>query len=246
MQWWKSLHHGMAALVLAGVSASSAWAMSAVEKQVAQKASKLFAGQELAARQLPQGLFEILVVNEKAIFYVDKDVRFLFDGQLYDVQQQVNLTQQREEDLMRIQLSDLNMKDAIQSVNGKGSRQLIVFEDPNCGFCRQLRGTLATIPDLTVHFFLIPVLGEDSLQKSQRIVCAADPASTLHTWMEKGVAPPVVNVSGACTEGLARNRSFAQRHRITGTPTLFFSDGSRMTGAQPAAAIQQKLASLGK
>ncbi len=246
MQWRKWMRHGITVLALTGASAGSAWAMSAVEKQVVEKAAKLFAGQELAARQLPQGLFEILVVNEKAIFYVDKDVRFLFDGQLYDVQQQVNLTQQREEDLMRIKLSDLNMKDAIQAVNGKGSRQLIVFEDPNCGFCRQLRGTLAAIPDLTVHFFLIPVLGEDSLQKSQRIVCAADPATTLHTWMEKGVAPAAVNTSGACTESLDRNRSFAQRHRITGTPTLFFSDGSRMTGAQPAAAIQQRLASLAK
>lgn len=233
----------VALLVSAGVS-SAVWAMSPLEKQVASKAARLFSGQAIEARQLPQGLFEITVVNEKAIFYVDKDVSFLFDGQLYDVKQQINLTQQREEALMRIDVSELNLKDAITA--GKGSRQLIVFEDPNCGFCRQLRHTLASIPDLTVHFFLIPVLGEDSLKKSQQIVCAADPAHTLHAWMEKRVAPAEVSTQGGCTDSLKRNQAVAQRHRITGTPTLFFSDGSRMTGAQPAAVIAQKLAALGK
>ncbi len=41
---------------------------------------------------------------------------------------------------------------------------------------------------------------------------------------------------------IARNVEFGKKHRITGTPTLFFTDGSRVPGAVSAAQVEKYLA----
>jgi thiol:disulfide interchange protein DsbC len=45
---------------------------------------------------------------------------------------------------------------------------------------------------------------------------------------------------------LARNTEFGRKHKITGTPTLVFLDGSRVPGAIAAADIEKLLANGGK
>ena len=46
------------------------------------------------------------------------------------------------------------------------------------------------------------------------------------------------------TSALDRNVAFGQKQRITGTPTTFFVDGSRVPGAAGADKIEQALASI--
>jgi thiol:disulfide interchange protein DsbC len=49
--------------------------------------------------------------------------------------------------------------------------------------------------------------------------------------------------SASCdTAALARNLEFGKQHKITGTPTLFFTDGSRVPGAIGAAQVEKFLA----
>ena len=44
------------------------------------------------------------------------------------------------------------------------------------------------------------------------------------------------------TSALARNIEFGRKHKITGTPTLFFADGSRVPGAINAQQVEKFLA----
>ncbi len=44
------------------------------------------------------------------------------------------------------------------------------------------------------------------------------------------------------TEALTANLEFANKHRITGTPTLIFEDGSRVPGAIGAVQLEERLA----
>jgi thiol:disulfide interchange protein DsbC len=43
------------------------------------------------------------------------------------------------------------------------------------------------------------------------------------------------------TAAVDKNRDFAGKLKITGTPTMFFADGERVPGAIPLARIEQKL-----
>jgi thiol:disulfide interchange protein DsbC len=45
------------------------------------------------------------------------------------------------------------------------------------------------------------------------------------------------------TAALNRNVEFGKKHKITGTPTMFFVDGTRVPGAIDAAQVEKLLAS---
>ena len=49
--------------------------------------------------------------------------------------------------------------------------------------------------------------------------------------------------AASCDTGaLQRNLAFGKKHKITGTPTLIFSDGSRVPGAVNDAEVEKRLA----
>jgi len=82
------------------------------------------------------GLYEVLVGND--IFYTDASAKYLIQGEIIELASGKNMTEQRQADLNRIKWSDLNTVNAIKNVRGNGSRQLAVFSDPNCGYCKRL------------------------------------------------------------------------------------------------------------
>jgi len=185
------------------------------------------------------GLYEVLVGNE--IFYTDVSGKYLIQGEIIELASGKNITEQRQTDLNRIKWTDLNQANAIKTVRGNGSRQLAVFSDPNCGYCKRLEKSLQQLDNVTVYTYLIPILGADSLQKSKQILCSADPYKAYIDWMISGTAP-----SGKtdCNTPLDKNTAFAKTYGITGTPTLFFTDGSRFPGAVQITDIEKKFSTL--
>jgi thiol:disulfide interchange protein DsbC len=189
-----------------------------------------------------QGLYEIHSGDD--IFYSDAQGRFVVQGQLIDLQAQRNLTQERLDQLSAVDYKALPFDDAFVIKRGKGERQLAVFADPYCGYCKRLERDLAGIDNITIHVFLYPVLGPQSTEQSQAIWCVK-PAQRGQAWMDwmlKGTAP---SAKGDCdTKALTRNLAFGRKHRIEGTPTLFFADGTRAPGALSAAQIEAQFAAI--
>jgi thiol:disulfide interchange protein DsbC len=185
------------------------------------------------------GIYEVLVGNE--IFYTDANSKYLIQGEIIEIATGKNITEQKQADLNRIKWSELNTSNALKVVRGNGSRQLAVFSDPNCGYCKRLDKSLQQLDNVTIYTYLIPILSPDSAQKSKQIWCSADPQKTYIDWMINGVAP---SGKSDCTTPLDKNMAFAKTYGITGTPTLFFTDGSRFPGAVQIADIEKKLSSL--
>lgn len=184
-----------------------------------------------------EGLYEVRV-NKTEIFYTDRAGNYLIQGELIDTKQRTNLTEARVEKLTALPFDQLPLKDAFTIVRGNGSRKLAIFEDPNCGFCKRFERELEKLDNVTVHVFLYPILGPDSVTKSEHIWCAADKGKTFSDWMARSVLPPKASCDTAAVQ---RNVAFGQQHRITGTPTTFFADGSRVAGAVPLERIEQGL-----
>ncbi len=185
------------------------------------------------------GLYEVLVGND--IFYTDASAKYLIQGDIIELASGKNMTEQRQADLNRIKWSDLNPANAIKNVRGNGSRQLAVFSDPNCGYCKRLEKSLQQLDNVTIYTYLIPILSSDSAQKSKQIWCSSDPYKAYIDWMINGIAP---SGKGECSTPLDKNMAFAKTYGITGTPTLFFTDGSRFPGAVQIADIEKKFSSL--
>ncbi len=184
------------------------------------------------------GLYEVRV-NGSDVLYTDAEGNYLVQGMLIDTRNKVNLTEERVEKLTAVPFKDLPFKDAFTIVKGNGKRKLAVFEDPNCGYCKKFERDLAKIDNVTVHVFLYPILSKDSVDKSKAIWCAKDKAKAFTDWMVKDVNPPAATCDTAAVD---RNVEFGKKNRVTGTPTMFFVDGTRVPGAIPTERIEKLLA----
>jgi len=185
------------------------------------------------------GLFEVQLNGE--IFYTDANAKYLIQGDVVELATGQNLTEKRQADLNRIRWSDLPLSNAVKMVRGNGSRQLAVFADPNCGYCKRLEKTVQQLDNVTVYTFLLPILSADSVQKSKQIWCSADATKAWTDWTINNTAP---SGKGECTTPIDKNLALAKSYGITGTPTIFFTDGSRFPGAVQLSDIEKKFASL--
>lgn len=135
--------------------------------------------------------------------------------------------------------AELPLGDALVTVRGNGSRQLAIFSDPNCPYCKRLERELDQLPDVTLYTFLIPVLGPDSDIKSRHIWCAAQPGAVWRQWMLDGTVPPAASCDAQPT--LQRNLKLARRLGVQGTPTLLTRHNELLAGVVPAIRLAAKL-----
>ena len=229
--------------LLAGVLALACLAATAQEatirKNLAERLTQLKQIDEVSTTSIP-GLYEIRV-NGADIFYTDAEGNYLIEGNLIDLRQRRNLTEERIAKLTALNFDDLPLKDAVTIVRGNGKRRLAVFEDPNCGYCKRFERDLEKVTNVTIHTFLYPVLGPDSGVKSKNIWCAKDKAKSWQDWMLREQLP----ANASCdVSAITRNVELGRKHKITGTPTLVFADGSRVPGAINAQQIEKYLAEL--
>ena len=190
-----------------------------------------------AVRPTPiKGLYEVSLGND--VVYTDVNAQYLVQGEIVDLKSGANLTEQRINELNKINWADLPLADAIKVVKGNGSRQLAVFADPHCGYCKRLEKTLADLNNATVYTFLIPMLSADSHTSSKKIWCSADKSKAWLDWMNNAIAP---TGKTDCANPLERNVALGKKIGVTGTPAIFFTDGSRITGSVPLAQIEKKL-----
>jgi thiol:disulfide interchange protein DsbC len=210
---------------------------AAIRKNISERLPDFPKIDEITKAALP-GLYEIRVGTD--ILYTDENGNYLIEGQLIETKTRANLTEQRVAKLTAIDFKSLPLKDAMVWKQGTGERKLVVFADPNCGYCKKFERDLQAVKDVTVYTFLYPILGPDSSEKSKQIWCSKDNIKTWRDWMLKGTA---IAESAACdTSALARNVAFGRKHRINGTPGLVFEDGKHQPGAIGAEAVERQLA----
>ena len=189
------------------------------------------------------GLYEVRMGSE--IVYSDETGQFLIQGSLIDTKTRADLTQARIDKLTAIDFATLPLKDAVLIKQGGGARKVVIFADPNCGYCKRLEKDLLAVKDVSIYTFLLPILGPDSTTKSRDIWCAKDPAKAWRTWMVDGQAPGKAPAN-CDTAALERNTEMGRRYKVQGTPALVFEDGSRSPGAMPTAQIESRLAAAAK
>ena len=227
----------LAALIAAAtLAAPVAQAQEAtIRKNLGERIPQLQKIDEISRTPI-NGLWEVRVGTE--IIYTDSEGNYLLQGSMIDTKQKKNLTEERVEKLSAIDFDALPVKDAFTIVRGNGKRKLAVFEDPNCSYCKRFERDLQKVDNITIHMFLYPILGGDSPDKSRNVWCAKDKGKAWQDQMVRDQAP----ANASCdTAAIARNLEFGKKHRISGTPTLFFTDGSRVPGAISTAQVEKYL-----
>lgn len=181
------------------------------------------------------GLLELRLGKE--VLYTNPNVDFVLQGSLVDVASRTDLTAQRLEQLNRVDFSTFPLDQAIKQVKGDGSRQMVVFEDPNCVYCKRLHQSLEEIDNVTVYTLLFPILTPDSKVKSESVWCAEDSAAAWRAWMLDNTAPS----SQSCDNPIDNLLALGMSLGVQGTPAIFFEDGSRANGWLPADQLELRL-----
>ena len=191
------------------------------------------------------GLYEVFMGGQ--IIYTDEKLTFLIaEGHLVDPKTKKDITGERLDELTKVDFSSLPLDQAIKVVKGDGSRKLVVFSDVDCPYCKRLeRNELTKITDVTVYTFLYPIeqLHPDAANKSKLIWCANNRAKAWEDWIVRDVLP---SAAGTCDVPLEKIGQLARKIGVTSTPTLIFSDGKRMLGAQPYKEIERMLSVASK
>ena len=193
------------------------------------------------------GLYEVYFGGQ--IVYTDEKFSFLIaEGRLVDSKTKKDVTTERLQDLSRIDFSKLPLDLAIKVVKGDGSRKLAVFSDADCPYCKRLeKNELSQIDNVTIYTFLLPIaqLHPDSANKSRAIWCAPDRAKAWLNWNLNGQLASMTS-NAKCEAPIEKIAAIAASVGANSTPTMFTSDGKRITGAQPAALIEEGLKAASK
>ena len=187
------------------------------------------------------GILEILFGGNK-IVYIDTAGVHLFNGHLFDVESHHDLTADRLEDITHVDVKQLPLADSFSVVRGNGKREIWVFEDPDCPFCRKLEEELPKVNDLTVHVFLFPLtsLHPHAYEHALGIWCSKDRQKAWADKMLKGIDPPPAK----CDNPLDRNLALGDKAHVDGTPTFILANGRRHSGTVTAQELEQLLAAV--
>jgi thiol:disulfide interchange protein DsbC len=183
------------------------------------------------------GIYEVYTNGQ--LIYTDEKVDYLFiNGSMVDVARKANMTEERMSKLTAIRFDQLPLNLAFRKIKGKGTRKLAYFGDPNCGYCKRFDQELAKMDDVTVYIFLLPILGPDSVAKAKSVWCSKDRVKAWDEMMLAGTAP---TAAGTCDTPIDKIVEYGQQKKINGTPTMFFADGQRISGAIPFEQLEMRM-----
>ncbi len=227
------------ALFLAIGLSMQAWADEAALKKIIEAAYPKFKVDNVTKTPYG-GLYEVFMGGQ--IIYTDDKFSFLIaEGKLVDPKTKKDITSDRLDELTKIDFNALPLDQAIKVVKGNGSRKLVVFSDVDCPFCKRLeQKELSSINDVTIYTFLYPIesLHPDAANKSKSIWCASNRVKAWNEWIFNNRLP---TGTAKCEVPLEKVGELARKYGVNSTPTMFFEDGKRMLGAQPAAEIEKGL-----
>ena len=220
------------ALTLAmGLSSLSIASVETVKAKLAQQYPNVKIN-DLKTTEM-SGLYSGTLDNQ--IVYVNEDAQHIFVGSMIRLKDQHNLTKDLTLQQNMVDFKKLPLNDAVKTVRGNGKRQLAIFSDPNCPYCKTLEGNLAQLKDVTIYTFIYPIKTQ-SIIPSKQIWCSANKEFAWKNLLQKGIKP---TAAADCATPIERNLELGKRLGLNGTPAIIFSNGYKVMGAYPAEKIQQ-------
>lgn len=157
------------------------------------------------------------------IAYISKDGKYLFFGAIVDNHTAQNLTQQRLREVNKVDISKINLKDAIRI--GSGKTKLIAIMDPKCSFCIKSYKWLKD-KDVELNIFLSPLGGPD---ESVKILCNADPKKAFDQMLSNGEIDNKACVYNG-EEVLKKHILASHIIGVSGTPVFITMSGQKIEG----------------
>ena len=184
------------------------------------------------------GLYEIL--TDKGIFYISKNMQFLIDGNVYDLDNKMsNLSEKSFATLRKSKLKNFE-KDMIVYKAAQEKHVITVFTDTTCVYCRKLHAEMADYnkKGITVRYLAFPRGGlkSSTYNAMASIWCADDQKSALDN-AKRGRAI----ASQTCKNTIKEQYELGLFFGVNGTPAIILEDGTLTPGYVPSTRLAQML-----
>jgi thiol:disulfide interchange protein DsbC len=192
------------------------------------------------------GMYEVAIGSSVA--YVSKDGRYIIQGDLYDLDDNANLTERRRS-RARVGLLanvDPNSMIVFGPEPADVKHTVTIFTDIDCGYCRQFHREIDKVIGLgiEVHYLFYPRTGPDteSWDKADKVWCAADRKTALTEAKLGGRVP-----EDSCdATPVASQYDLGQLVGVRGTPSVFAQNGEQLGGYLTPEALFERLEELEK
>jgi thiol:disulfide interchange protein DsbC len=185
------------------------------------------------------GLYQI--AYGPRLFYVSADGRHLISGDMFDLQQQTNVTEEWRGQARLSSLDAAKSTMIVYPARGEAKHTVTVFTDIDCTYCRKMHNGMKEMNDLgiTVRYLAFPRAGipSPSYDKAASVWCAADRNKAMDLAKNDDKVSQNVCANNPVSEHLALGKSFG----VSATPTLVLEDGSVVPGYLPPQRLAQEL-----
>ena len=140
-----------------------------------------------------------------------------------------------------IDFDELPLEQSIKILKGNGAKKIAVFYEIDCTYCKLLeKYEFSRVSDVTVYNFLFVNGTKDSSswKKAEAIWCASDNKKAWSDFILKDHIDTNVRL---CKTPIEENKALAVKLGVKGTPTIFFSNGTKSVGVIKAKQIEQRI-----
>jgi len=173
--------------------------------------------------------------------YLIDDGRYVFIGELFDLERAQNLTEISQRTEIKDELANVSESDmSIFPANGTEKAKLTVFTDTSCPYCQKLHEEVNFLQDagITVRYLPFPRGGARGPGYSalKQVWCAEDKKQAMD--IGKGIIEGDLP-AGDCkaADFVDRGYELGNRLGVTGTPSLYLDNGEAITGYVPYAQL---------
>ncbi len=184
------------------------------------------------------GLFEVAMGPR--ILYMTEDGRYVMTGDLMDLKERRNLSEERRRDARVASLKAVGGVQTIDFAPPEPKHWIYVFTDVDCGYCRKMHQEVAELNSagIGVHYLAYPRQGLESegYHKIVSVWCAADRKKAM-TLAKSGKEVPAAR----CDSPVEELYELGEAMGVRGTPAVFLENGEEVGGYVPAATLAKLL-----
>lgn len=180
------------------------------------------------------------------IAYISADGRYLLQGDLIDLDHQVNLSEASRDDARKAMMSEIPQENMIVFSPDEVKYSVAIFTDVDCTYCRRLHSQIDDYlaEGIEVRYLLYPRNGprSKSWATAEQVWCSDDrnEALTLAKLDQEFD-------THECDSSMVSNHYLiGQDVGLRGTPAIVFENGQLVSGYIPAQRLSEQLAELAK
>ncbi|MGY6555616.1 MAG: DsbC family protein [Wenzhouxiangella sp.] len=226
----------IASLFLILSSAAAADDFSAIQERLAGLVPNV--GDLVIAETPMPGLVQVRIGGD--IIYMSSDGRYLFQGRVIDLETQRDLTEAAMSAVRKEQLQALDRAEFVTFGPADAEFELLVFTDPDCGFCRRMHEKIDEYNALgiTIHYLAFPRAGRGSSTYNNMVsIWCAENRQDAMDIAKLGRTPR----AATCDNPVMDQYQLGQSLGVTGTPSLMTFDGDIIPGYVPPEQLRERL-----